>query len=533
MNSSAGPIVGRRRAPARRAWQGVALAAAVLVALLPVAGAGAAEGPTLELSATTGLDPEGQTITVTGSGFDPAANVGTRPPLAGQPSGVYVVFGRFADSWRPSQGAPSSARQVITQVWAVPQAAYELLNPLGTNPEIVLLHPDGTFTAEVEVREAEGTGAYAIATYPGSGAVNADQEVLVPVSFGAPSTTTTTTEPTESTTTTTEATTTTTTTAPTTTAPSTTTTVAPPKGSGSRTGEGANGQKVTVTPADDLDPAGATIRVQGTGFDTNLGIYVGLCVDQGPGAAPSPCVGGVDMEGEGSSSAWISSNPPSYATDLTIPFGPGGSFDVTLTVAAADEHVDCLAEGTSCVIATRADHTASTDRSADVRVPVHFAGQAPVGDRPSDPRPSVSLGASTVRAGEPLTVTGDGFLPGEQVQVWIHSDPVLVGVTTAGADGQVSHTFVVPADLPPGVHHVELRGVTSGRSVRSASLTVLAADPAAAGADVADERADAGAAGLAFTGGGAALAGPGAALLLVGAALVLITRRNDRQGANR
>src|SRR5690606_41559547 len=50
----------------------------------------------------------------------------------------------------------------------VPQAAYELLNPLGTNPEIVLLHPDGTFTAEVEVREAEGTGAYAIATYPGS-----------------------------------------------------------------------------------------------------------------------------------------------------------------------------------------------------------------------------------------------------------------------------------------------------------------------------------------------------------------------------
>ena len=32
----------------------------------------------------------GDTVTVTGSGFDPTSDVGTRPPLAGQPAGVYV-----------------------------------------------------------------------------------------------------------------------------------------------------------------------------------------------------------------------------------------------------------------------------------------------------------------------------------------------------------------------------------------------------------------------------------------------------------
>jgi len=537
MNSTVGTDrVGRRPSRAWRAWWGVALAAAALVALLPGQGAGAAEAPTLEVSATSGLDPAGQTVTVTGSGYDPAANVGTRPPLAGQQSGVYVVFGRFAESWKPSQGAPSAARQIVTQVWAVPKAAYDLLNPLGTNPEIVLLQPDGTFTAEVAVRESEGTGAYAIATYPGSGAVNADQEVLLPVSFGAPGTTTTT----STTTTTTAAPTTTTTVAPTTTTvapttttvPPTTTTVAPPSGGGSRTGQGAGGQRVTVSPANDLDPAGADLRVQGSGFDTAVGIYVGLCVDQGPGAAPSPCVGGVDMEGDGSSSAWISSNPPSYATHLTTRFGPGGSFDVSLTVAAADEHVDCLDGGTRCVVATRADHTASNDRSADVRVPVHFAGQDPVDEQPTAPSPTIALDASTVRAGDPLTVTGAGFLPGEQVQVWIHSDPVLAGVFTADAAGGVRAAITVPADLPAGTHQVELRGVTSGRSVRSAELTVLAADTAAPDTEVAEERADAPAA-LAFTGGASRLFGPGLALLLAGAALVLITRRNERQGAHR
>src|SRR5699024_10388773 len=69
--------------------------------------------PTLEVSQTSDLDPDGETITVSGSGFDPDAHVGARPPLAGQPSGVYVIAGKFAPVWKPSEGASREARAVI------------------------------------------------------------------------------------------------------------------------------------------------------------------------------------------------------------------------------------------------------------------------------------------------------------------------------------------------------------------------------------------------------------------------------------
>jgi hypothetical protein len=125
----------------------------------------------------------GSTVTVTGTGYDADGYIGTRPPFSGQPAGVYVVFARLGDPWRPSQSAPSSSRQIITQVWALPQAQHDALDPDGSNPAIVLMAPDGSFTADLALNEATGTGAYNVATYPASGAVDATAEVAVPVTF--------------------------------------------------------------------------------------------------------------------------------------------------------------------------------------------------------------------------------------------------------------------------------------------------------------------------------------------------------------
>ena len=109
-------LITRSVVGARSSSRAVAVAIALLVPLLlvPMEGAGAeppasSSAPSLALSRTDDLDPGGEVVTVVGTGFDPAAHVGSRPPLAGQPSGVYVVFGRFGDPWRPSEGAPSSA----------------------------------------------------------------------------------------------------------------------------------------------------------------------------------------------------------------------------------------------------------------------------------------------------------------------------------------------------------------------------------------------------------------------------------------
>ncbi|WP_149822970.1 immunoglobulin domain-containing protein [Streptomyces tailanensis] len=146
--------------------------------------------------------------------------------------------------------------------------------------------------------------------------------------------------------------------------------------SGTKTVTGSEGQKLTVTPVNNLATENQTLKITGSGYDEEKGIYVALCVDNGDGELPTPCIGGVDMTGESHSSAWISSNPPDYGEELATPYEEGGKFEVELTVDAKDEFTDCFKA--TCVLATRADHTLSGDRSQDVKVPVAFVGQDPV-----------------------------------------------------------------------------------------------------------------------------------------------------------
>lgn len=154
--------------------------------------------PAVNASKTTGLDAAGETITVSGNGVDPAANVGTRPPLAGQPTGVYLVFAKIAQPWRPSEGAPSSARTVLDQKWVLPAASRAILDPTGTDPDYVELGGDGTFSGTLDVAAtADGVDravdTCGVITYAAGGAVNAAHELFVPLTFG----TTDPTDPTE------------------------------------------------------------------------------------------------------------------------------------------------------------------------------------------------------------------------------------------------------------------------------------------------------------------------------------------------
>lgn len=130
-------------------------------------------------------------IVVKGSGFDPAANVapaGNRPPISGGiPAGTYVVFGSFAADWRPSEGAPSSARTAGSQQWALSSAALDQVDPRyqpAIRGQWAELAPDGTFTAELVAGELEREdGRYGVYTYAAGGTVNAAQELYAPVAF--------------------------------------------------------------------------------------------------------------------------------------------------------------------------------------------------------------------------------------------------------------------------------------------------------------------------------------------------------------
>lgn len=169
-----------------------------------------------------------------------------------------------------------------------------------------------------------------------------------------------------------------------------------------------DGKTLTVSKASGLAVDGESVRVRGSGYDRNKGIYVAFCVDNGDGQVPTPCGGGADTEGSSGNSVWISDFPPAYGAGLAQPYGDGGSFEVSIRVAAMlraddpeteqDETVDCRT--TRCAVVTRNDHTRSDDRSQDVVVPVAFA---------SAKGPAVSRGgsaprqpASTVQAPAPV-----------------------------------------------------------------------------------------------------------------------------------
>lgn len=152
---------------------------------------------------------------------------------------------------------------------------------------------------------------------------------------------------------------------------------------------GPEEQRLSVSKSSELDPAGETVTVSGTGYDTEKGVYVAFCVDNGAGKTPTPCVGGVDMSGESGASQWVSSNPPSYGEGLAEPYkgkGHEGSFSVRIKVRAKDANTDCTASGVKCAVITRNDHTRGGDQSQTVRIPVTFRGSGPSTPPPAPSR---------------------------------------------------------------------------------------------------------------------------------------------------
>ncbi len=135
----------------------------------------------------------------------------------------------------------------------------------------------------------------------------------------------------------------------------------------------------------------------------------------------------------------------------------------------------------------------------------------PCATPPAD-EPSGNLSTGSIVAGGTFTATGAGFDPGETVRATLFSTPIVLGTARADADGAVSLALTIPADVEPGRHTVELRGLASGVTVEL-PLEVLGQETPRA---------------LPATGGTtAATTGVGGALVALGAALVALARRRS------
>jgi LPXTG-motif cell wall-anchored protein len=133
---------------------------------------------------------------------------------------------------------------------------------------------------------------------------------------------------------------------------------------------------------------------------------------------------------------------------------------------------------------------------------------------------TATASSSAVEAGGTIRIAGSGFRPGERVQVWLHSTPVLVASGYASGAGTVSLVVRIPAGTKAGAHQVVVLGVASGH--RAVAGLRIAAVPVPVRAAAAPES---GGPTLPDTGRSVTWpAGIGALLLLVGAALVAVGR---------
>ncbi|MFQ4147866.1 discoidin domain-containing protein [Arthrobacter sp. LAPM80] len=105
---------------------------------------------------------------------------------------------------------------------------------------------------------------------------------------------------------------------------------------------------------------------------------------------------------------------------------------------------------------------------------------APTAAPPAEGEPSGSVGSGTVSAGGTVTITGKNFKPGTTATFTLHSDPVVLGTAVVGADGTVSLTAKLPANVPAGAHTVVIAGMGADGKAVEVSIAVKVAPTGAA-----------------------------------------------------
>lgn len=136
-----------------------------------------------------------------------------------------------------------------------------------------------------------------------------------------------------------------------------------------RSAKGVDGQTVNVDKSSRLT-SGTKVSVTGTGFNTSHGIYVAFCQLPARGLRPENCYGGINLDGKGAGSVWITNKVPFATMKLAKKWGKNGSFSVQVEVVRFIGTTDC--KRVKCGIVTRADHFEPDYRRADVLVPLTF-----------------------------------------------------------------------------------------------------------------------------------------------------------------
>lgn len=93
-----------------------------------------------------------------------------------------------------------------------------------------------------------------------------------------------------------------------------------------------------------------------------------------------------------------------------------------------------------------------------------------------------SISSATAMPGDTITVTGEGFAPGEVVSIELHSEPVFLGDAVADDDGAFSTTVLIPTETAIGEHTIVLTGENPESTISFAlAVTAEPVDPGPGG----------------------------------------------------
>ncbi|UOQ59958.1 Ig-like domain-containing protein [Leucobacter rhizosphaerae] len=204
---------------------------------------------------------------------------------------------------------------------------------------------------------------------------------------------------------------------------------------------------LTVTPNADLNPAGASVTVTGSGYNPNQPIYVTTCAD-----VPLENVSFDFINAGCTAGALQISAHGKPSRPGALEFAADGSFTATMTVSPRAN-----ADATS--LYTIANHTARNDRGQDAKATLDFA---PAHETTID----VTAAPSDASFGDEVTLTATVTPLGAAGTVTFFDGDTQIGAPVSAVLGSAS---VKTSDLTAGAHNITARFTPANANVYEAS----------------------------------------------------------------
>lgn len=163
--------------------------------------------------------------------------------------------------------------------------------------------------------------------------------------------------------------------------------------------------------------------------------------------------------------------PPTVAPATTVPapvVGPSGE-PTDLEVGVGEALVDGEPTPVEIVVENQDRDLVLRTSDLELRLAAQCSSACPI-STDAEGRHSLQLD----RDGS-VAVEGTGFAPGTLAQVWLFSEPRLLGTALVDVDGSFAATFPI-GEIELGEHTLQVSGTGADGSVRAASLGVVVAD---------------------------------------------------------